>query len=653
MIDQMVIDNSNKKLNIRIYPVEADMIELTEEDILNSNSVSINYKCGSDSDFAFASVYAAECTFSFKTDVDRYALYDARVEVSCGNGTEYVNKGIYYISEAVRENNYVSVKAYDQMLLLDVDVDEVVTGTVYDILCHFTDKFGIELNMDESFIRNLPNAEFIYSISADIIDTWRDALHYLAAVTCTFAVFDGNGKLQLRKFHEKSDIEFDKGARSNPSVSDYEVSYDGIRARFVFNGVYKQYTAAGNENPKRFYDAGDIPIVRLTEGQQQQIISNMLTEVLKIRYVPVSMKIRFNPFIELGDKFVLTDANKMGDNVCSYVMSLTWSFRGLTQIKSVGNNPKLANVKDKDEKRLTDLEGSISAKNVVVYSYTNIKKYAVSEEEIEIININFSAIEDTQPIFIATIPITLNSDGNVVIRYYIDGILSEGDDIVNYLSRGQHSITVTNNFKIEKNFRKTLSVKMCTRYFESDSRIQDAKIASILDYVKTGKYAEQDTIKNTPGAQIGKYGIKAVLFAQGLAGTDRWDGTIYFDEAFGKYALSQMEICAFGNEIKMNQADPKLKGFAEEIGLFSFTNMNMTMDRFTDELSAGRIVENAIINTGKKASYQYNRDYMLADKDFRLKTGYSYTGDYAGSIASVTIDNTIYEEVMEVVVDGE
>lgn len=530
MIEQININNSNKRLKVKIYPPEGEMIELLEKDIVNSQSVSISYKCGSDSDFAFASVYAAECTFSFKTDIDRYALYDARIEVFCGNGTDSFGKGVYYISEAVRQNDYVSIKAYDQMLFLDRDVDEEIVGTVYEIMGHLSDRFGLELGMSESYVKSLPNAEFLYSVSSDIIDSWRDVLHYLAAVTCTFAVFDGNGKLCLCRYHEDSDKEFDKNGRSKPSVSDYEVSYDGIRARFVLNGTYTQYSASEAENPKRIYDAGDIPIVRLTKEHQQQIISNMLTEILKIRYVPVSMKIRFDPFLELGDKVTITDVGKTKDCVSSYVMNLKWSFRGLTQVKSVGENPKLATVKDKNERRLNSLEGSIQAKNVTVHSYTNIKNYVVLSGETEIIAISFSAVEDTNPVFIATIPFTMDTDGNVLIRYYIDGVLKADDTLVSYCQRGRQFLTVTNNFKIDGNTRKTLTLTMSTQSFDSDIKKHEAQIASIMKYIKTGKYQEQAVIEIIPKVQIQKYGIKAALFAQGLAPKDRWDGTIIMNE---------------------------------------------------------------------------------------------------------------------------
>lgn len=556
MIKQIDINNANKKLNIRIYPTEGKMIELEEKDIVNSQSVSISYKCGSDSDFAFASVYAAECTFSFKTDIDRYALYNAKIEVFCGNGRESFGKGVYYISEAVRQNEYVSVKAYDQMLLLDSDVDEEIVGTVYEILCHLSNRFGLELGMSESFVKTLPNAVFLYSIASDLIDTWRDVLHYLAAVTCTFAVFDGNGKLCLCHYHETVDREFDKNDRSSPSVSDYEVSYDGISARFVLNGTYKRYSASETENPKRIYDAGDIPIVRLTQEHQQQIISNMLMEILKIRYVPVSMKIRFNPFLELGDKVIVTDVGKTRDIVSSYVMNLKWSFRGLTQVKSVGENPKLATVKDKNEKRLSSLEGSIQAKDVTVHSYTNIKNYVILGGEIEVITISFSAVEDTNPIFMATIPFEMDADGNVVIRYYLDGVLNADDTVVSYFPRGRQFLTVTNNFKIDGNTRKTLTLTMSTQSFNSDIRKQQAQIASVVEYIKSGKYQEQAVTESIPSVKIQKYGIKAVLFAQGLAAKDRWDGTIVMNDEAPYINMSPLPILPSNDRAIFTSYDP-------------------------------------------------------------------------------------------------
>lgn len=556
MLNQIDINNENKKLNIKIYPVEGKMIELGEKDIINSQSVCISYKCGSDSDFAFASVYTAECTFSFKTDADRYALYNAMVEVFCGNGKEFFRKGVYYISEAERRNQYVSVKAYDRMLLLDEDVDEEIVGTVYEILCHLSNRFGLELGMSENFVKSLPNAEFLYSVASDLIDTWRDVLHYLAAVTCTFAAFDGNGRLCLCRYHENTDKEFNKNSRSSLSVSDYEVSYDSICARFVLNGTYKQYSASEAESPKRIYDAGDIPIVRLTQEHQQQIILNMLAEIQKIHYVPVSMKIRFNPFLELGDKVTVKGVGKTGDSVSSYIMNLKWSFRGLTQIKSVGKNPKLSTVKDKNEKKLSNLEGSIQAKDVTVHSYTNIKRYAILGGETEIITISFSAVEDTNPIFVATIPFEMDTDGNIVLKYYLDGVLNAEDTLVSYLQRGQQFVTVTNNLKIDGNTRKTLTLTMSTQSFDSDIRKQQAQISSVVEYIKSGQYREQAISGTVPKAQIQKYGIKAALFAQGLAAKDRWDGTIIMNDDTPYLKVSPLTVLPCNDRAIFTRYDP-------------------------------------------------------------------------------------------------
>lgn len=71
---------------------------------------------------------------------------------------------------------------------------------------------------------------------------------------------------------------------------------------------------------------------------------------------------------------------------------------------------------------------------------------------------------------------------------------------------------------------------MSIQSFDSDIKKHETQIASIMKYIKTGKYQEQAVIEIIPKVQIQKYGIKAALFAQGLAPKDRWDGTIIMNE---------------------------------------------------------------------------------------------------------------------------
>ena len=58
MIEVKNITNANKQLHVVIEPVGAEVLELSGSDIQNSNSVSINNKAVSGSDFDFGAVYS-------------------------------------------------------------------------------------------------------------------------------------------------------------------------------------------------------------------------------------------------------------------------------------------------------------------------------------------------------------------------------------------------------------------------------------------------------------------------------------------------------------------------------------------------------------------------------------------------------------------
>ena len=548
MIENKDINNSNKQLHIQIETLAAGTLTLTQADIQNSNSVSINNKAVSGSEFEFGAVYAAECTFSFLSDVDRYMLYNATVTVQCSNGTDTVDKGVYYISEAVRNGSYITITAYDGMPFLDVNVKDNTYGNVWTLLNYAAENCDVAIAQTEEEINALPNAGYSYALLSDEVETYRDLVSYLAKVTCTFAIFDAQGKLRLCPFHTAPtvDLVLDKSQRIKPEVSDYEIYFTSVRARFVVSDAYQEYIEKQDEDTTYCHDFGDIPIVHVPEEQQQEIMKTLLAQAVKIRYVPVSVKIRFNPFIELGDRVELPDTNNKGDKVYSYVMEYTWSFRGQTRISSVGSNPRLANPKTKQDKQLSSLENSLSAKNMIVRSFTNAKEITLGSTEKVLISMNYSAVQDAHPIFLATIPFTIDRDGYVVFRYYLDGAVMEEDTIRQYVERGEHFATLTNNFLIEKDKRATVSLRACTEYFESDRRKQDAQILSILDYVKnqsiktdtsgnaalTVKYQDTDIDTTIPNATIAKAAIKAVLFGQGMAGQGKWDGTLNVAEDF-------------------------------------------------------------------------------------------------------------------------
>ena len=86
-------------------------------------------------------VYAAEMGITLFSEIDRYTLEDALVELFyhllVGETYETVPMGIYEISEANRTIRCLEIKAYDYMLRFEKDFNITETiGNAYEIITY-------------------------------------------------------------------------------------------------------------------------------------------------------------------------------------------------------------------------------------------------------------------------------------------------------------------------------------------------------------------------------------------------------------------------------------------------------------------------------------------------------------------------------------
>lgn len=184
------------------------------------------------------------------------------------------------------------------------------------------------------------------------------------------------------------------------------------------------------------------------------------------------------------------------------------------------------------------MEEEIKAKDIVVHSYTNASALTIGAEEQTIITFNFATIADTHPVFLATVPLSMDRDGNLVLRYYLDGVF--GDVLRKYLQRGEHFVTLGSHFTVEKDKRVMLQVTAATEYHDSDTRRQAAALKALENFAGTGEYVPVSADKSIPAAGIARGTIRAVLYAQGMAGAASWDGTITVSEAIAEMGLPML-----------------------------------------------------------------------------------------------------------------
>ena len=646
-----------------------EVIQITN-DIIDQGSCYITNQCVSGDAFAYGSVFAAEAGITLKTEINRYSLYDSPIQLFfnillSNNEYERIPLGKFFVNNPQRIGNSISIKAYDNMVNLDAEIEESTTGTPFELLTLMSSKFNFELSQTQAEIEALVNGDKQLSVDKTLIDTYRDLLSYIGLATCTFAHFDRYGKLRLSVYSNEVTRKIQAKQRTASSFSDFETFYSSVTARFLVNGSYTTYLHT-EETSGLLYDMGEVPIIQGTEETNQTALDLIYSQLGTVKYTPCDITFNGDPSIDLGDKIVNID--RFGNEITSLVTYYKWSYRGRHQIKSAGSNPKLANMKEKTSKEIAKLQTEVSKKSIPVYTYTNASSYKVKSEEKVIVDLNFSANDDTSAIFMTTVNFEMDLDGVVEFSTYFDNVLFDNSTIKQYCSKGNNIITFINYIPCEKNHRYGLAVKAKTYYEESDVRVNEAKIATnenardaviisyenIVSALKSASAVPITSLSETisydivspstiePTMGIEMYNIKSIVFAQGLSGKSEWDGTIAFNEEFGADIplISNMSVIRFGDNLSVNAQIPAPASITEMFGEIAL-NGAMSIIGFTDSVSTSHVIISHVFDTTNGV---YNSDYVTADGAYMMKTEYKYSSTEqtidSGKMCSVSIDYT-------------
>ena len=410
---------------------------------------------------------------------------------------------------------------------------------------------------------------------------------------------------------------------------------------------------------------GDIPIVQGVEEFKHEILQNIFTVLKSIRYTPAEFSMTSDPSIDLGDMLTLKDVNSTNDSILTLVTSCTWSYHSTQKIKSDGGNTKLQGVSSSEDKQLSDMELRVESKKIVVHTFTNSSKIEVGDlKEEKLIVINYATVEDTKPIFMATIPLEMSLDGYVEFYIYVDGILDENGILTEYLNKGKHFVTFTRYFVDKADKRHTVTVTAKTVYVESDSRVSKANVATIFNYIaaaqadrekqsSTGEHTDSGTTTldpieyevvpvdtTPPRAAIAKNDIKAVLYAQGLAGTQKWDGTINCNETILPIGVSGVGVIPMDESVTAELVPVAGNALHDVVSPVAVSGLSVL--GISEAITMNEVVVNYLFNTTKRQKYSYNSKYVTDDDKFSLRTEYTFESTEqtidSGRMCAVSID---------------
>ncbi len=396
------------------------MHEFGYDDILKGSGYISRQCCGSN-EMELGTVYAAEMGITLFSQIDRYTLEDAVVELFyhlrlADSSYETVPMGVFEISEANRTVKCLEIKAYDYMLRFDRDFNGFETvGNCYDFMELCSKACKVELEQDRAVIETMPNGSemlSIYTENGNDIETYRDVLYYVGQVLGGFWIINRSGKLELKKWGIEPVVTFGSRHRFSSSFSDFITRYTAVSSTNMKTETAEYYHLDPDDGLTM--NLGVNPLLQFgVDETRRQLCENILNDVAVINYVPFDSDTIGNPALDLGDVLRFSggqaDAGKL-----SAVTSMQIKIGGRHTLRGVGKNPRLARAKSKNDKNISGLLNQIeenkAAGKIGIKTFTNASAFTVAETDVKIISVEFAASEEEMAQFFGSVILDVNAD---------------------------------------------------------------------------------------------------------------------------------------------------------------------------------------------------------------------------------------------------
>lgn len=320
--------------------------EFGYEDIVKGSGY-LSCQCCGNTEIELGTVYAAEMGITLFSQIDRYTLEDAKVELfyhlRIADGSyEQIPMGIFEVSEANRLTKCLELKAYDYMIRFEKNFNEFETiGVAYDFLALCCKACKVEMAQTQEEISAMPNADVTLSIYPENdIETYRDVLYFTAQVLGCFCCINREGKLELRKYTAAPVLRIESRHRFSGSFSDFVTRYTAVSSTNLRTQVAEYYALETDDGLTM--NLGVNPLLQFgLEETRKQLCENIMQDLSAVEYVPFDSDTIGNPALDLGD--VLTFAGGQADESKSAcITSIQLKIGGKQSLKCVGKNPRLS-----------------------------------------------------------------------------------------------------------------------------------------------------------------------------------------------------------------------------------------------------------------------------------------------------------------------
>ena len=564
----------------KITTTAGTVYEFEPKDIVKGSGYISSQCCGS-TEIELGTVYAAELGITLFTDIDRYTLEDAKIEITyhlkLSDGTEEtVPMGIFEVSEANRNVKTLELKAYDYMLRFEKDFNGFETvGKAYDFIALCCKACDVEFAQTEAEITAMPNGSEGLSIYTDNdIETYRDVLYYVGQVLGGFFCINREGKLELRKYGITPVMTVQQKHRFSSSFSDFITRYTAVSSTNMKTQTAEYYALETDDGLTM--NLGVNPLLQFgLEDTRKQLCTNILNDIAVVDYVPFDSDTIGNPALDLGDVIQFT-GGQADENKISAVTSMQCKIGGKHTLKGVGKNPRLAQAKSKNDKNISGLLNQIEAGKIGIHTFTNASAFTVGDTNTKIISIEFATSEDNHAQFFGQIIVDVAADaversatasGDIVIpsvevegvESSTDSAASESTDASAADSSEAEEATVIGNTK-----EQTLNISLPVTWTEDGQAVvtftfefNDEEILTHypVETWHSGKhtillyYPIEDVVANYTNTfnvymkveggsgTVDISGCIASISGQSMGADAAWDGKLETEESVGRFAF--------------------------------------------------------------------------------------------------------------------
>ncbi len=402
----------------RITTKKSGVYEFGADDIVKGSGY-ISSQCCGNTEIELGTVYSSEMGITLISDIDRYTLQDALVELfyhlRLADGSyEIVPMGLFEVSEANRTAKCLEIKAYDYMLRFEEDFNGFETiGNACDFIELCCKACRVEMAQSREEIEAMPNGTEMLSIYTDNdIETYRDVLYYVGQVLGGVFCINREGKLELRKFGNEPVMEVWSKHRFTSSFSDFITRYTAVSSTNMKTEIAEYYHLDPDDGLT--LNLGVNPLLQFgLKETREQLCMNILYDLSVVDYVPFDSDTIGNPALDLGDVIKFRGGQADGTKI-SAITSMQCKIGGKHTLKGVGKNPRLAQAKSKNDKNISGLLNQIidnkEAGKIGIHTFTNASSFNVGESDVKIISIEFAASEEVMAQFFGSVILSVKAD---------------------------------------------------------------------------------------------------------------------------------------------------------------------------------------------------------------------------------------------------